>query len=488
MARRCVLGLRPRNEGGSVTPYPIASATKANFRDGVSKYPLVGDWFPGTTTGAGTTTTVVDSGLSGIGDNEFQEWFCLAGSDAGAPGEYRIVDSFTASTLTLRTANSVAVGNDNAYFLYRLRPDWYTWAWNTIRTDLYPLIYRPITGHIAQIDSTNAGRTVIGMPRNMRDAWRVYIRGIKHINDEFGSALSGYTQDAGTWVTSSGTLTSDSDVDADAIRRVGSITDGYIRFRFEGTTDHATNFRTIRATFRRLDSDNYLAVEGLNSQILIQKKDGGTFSNLGTAASVTLTSGTSYEVEILYLGTSIRVWVDGNLVRQETLTGENLKYLDGVDAGFEEDRGGSPGTALAIDSWSWYDCHLGEYELDDWTADPGSQTITFPYIVPTGHLIGVEGAAPITALTDDTEGSAGAGTLASDTTATLEVQTTDPAWGGLILLAGAAEVLRTGMSFARSVQERTWYEANLREAEKRLLLAKEIHSMPRPHRRAVNRD
>src|SRR3990167_10081800 len=199
--------------------YGIASATPANFRQAVAQHPLVGDWMPGLTTGAGTTTTVIDSGLSGWGDNEFQEWYLLGGADAGAPGEYRTVESFTASTLTLRTVSSTAVGNDNTYYLHKFRPDWYSLAGNEARRKLFPLVHRRVTGYIIP----RSGSRVYGLPRNMEKAFRISTSGLLVSGDAFRRVASttdpgnSLIETTGSWGVIGERLYSVSDADADLV-------------------------------------------------------------------------------------------------------------------------------------------------------------------------------------------------------------------------------------------------------------------------------
>ena len=468
--------------------HTLPSATPANFRQAVAQHPLVGDWMPGHTTGAGTTTTVVDSGLSGWGDNEFQEWYALAGADAGSPGQYRTVDSFTASTLTLRTAMTNAVGNDNDYYLHRFRPDWYTLAGNVARRSLYPLIYRQVTGFIVPRTST-----VYGLPRNMRAVGRVFsvsAAGLLVKGDKFDRAASttepgpGWIETAGNWGVIGERLYSQTDADADLVTLDVEIKDGVIEYTLTGTTNHDTVYRTPALLFRimedylgAIDTANCLVVRLLGTGALayvdLRKRDGGTETSLATGTQVTV-NGTYYTTRVMFSGTRIRVFVDDIELINYELLGADTKYLEGQRTGIRLDKAGSPGTDARVDNIYAY--AMRDYgDVTDWRQQ--GTALTFTHTPSPVHLLAVEGGAVLSALPAATDSSAGAGALTSDTTAVWEILTTDPVWE-LLVTQGAAELHRIAGSFARSGTDRDYHEQQASRADALLFGLRETHRQP----------
>lgn len=456
-------------------PSLVASATKANVRQAVAQHPLVGDWWPGTSTGAGTTTTIVDSGLSGWGDNEFQEWYALQGSGGGAPGEYRIVDSFTASTLTLRTANSVALGNTQAYYLHRYRPDWYTLACNTAIRKLYPSLFRPVTGFLYQPNTSNYLGSGFSLPRNMTEVHRVYRGGILVDVDEFTRADStttpggSWTVGAGTWGISNNRLYSVSDADNDYLYRDFTTKDQYIRAVVRGTLNHASVYSVPQILFRFASIYNTLVLELRNGSADLRRiypdlaAGSGTESSL-TTATVTTANDTEYRVEIRVIGNRVIVWLDGVAIIDYALTGENVNYAENTNVGIRLNKAGSPATAAAVNDIAVFDTSSGEYPVEDWTVDQMKEFISFQHRLSPAHLIAVDGRALLSTLAADTAGSAGAGTIASDTTATLQIATTDAEWE-LLIEQTASELHRIAIGFANNEQDRAYHAARANEAE-----------------------
>lgn len=144
------------------------STTLAGLREGVSK--LNNDWWEGTTTSAGTTTTLVDTSIVDRPITPHAGEFAILSSGDYA-GESRKVESFDDTTTTVNRAFT-ATGNGVTYELHRVDPDAYTEALNWARIDAYP--------HVCQVlDNTtiytqeNVSRYTI--PSSIADVRQVYL-------------------------------------------------------------------------------------------------------------------------------------------------------------------------------------------------------------------------------------------------------------------------------------------------------------------------
>lgn len=461
-------------------PVYVATATPADYRQAVAQHPLVNDWFPGTSTGAGTTTTIVDSGLSGWGDNEFQEWYALQGSGGGAPGEWRTVDSFTGSTLTLRTANSVSLGNAKAYNLHKHRPDWYTMAGNTALRKLDRLVYRPVRGALLVPQYSQVAVTSASLPRNMRRATRIYSAGWLVLNDPFtrGNATTpgnGWSPTVGAWGITSNRLYCVSDTDGDLMVRDFIAKDVFIQSTVVATFANGSPDLVFRGSAN--DATNYLVVVLTATTVALKKVDASAADSTLQSATGTFTTSVDHVVRIHAIGTRVLVWVDDVLYIDYQLLAGDVKYAEYTYAGFRLRRTGA--SAAGWDDYSIFSCTSGEMDLSDWSQDHMSEVVTFDHYLDPYDLLLVDGQALASAMPAATYSSAGAGTLASDTTAVMEIATTDPAWE-LLVTQGVAELMRLARSAARSDSDRAYYDNQLREAEMLLVKLRETHRMPSP--------
>lgn len=414
-------------------PTPVPTATKAQARRDLSN--RIGDWWAGTfsSSGNGGGTTAVDSSLIGYGDDYQNSKFLLLGSGSYA-GQWRRVADFTDASGTFTTVNAYGgqVASGVTYEVHNIRPDLFTAAVNEAVRLAYPAIFRPVLCYGGLI--ADSSRSVYAVPHGMRDVLRVSIeeadsnKGDDDFDrdDSTSTAGSSYTAVAGTWGISSDKLYSVSDANADLLIRDTGVADGIWQARIQGTLNHASTYRSPALVFRYTDSSNYLAVRLLNGAVDLRRVSGGSESSLATA-SVTTADGTDYVLRVMATGARIRVFLDETEVLQHELAGANAKYLGYTSCGFRLDKGGSPATAAR---WADYRMRslVGLVDRTDWEQDAGGRTLSFgrtgaglPYLT-TGRLIVVEGRSPLTPLAEDTTW----GTLASDSTATLEIERTDP--------------------------------------------------------------
>lgn len=413
-------------------PTPIATTTKATARKHLSQ--RANDWWNPSTTSSGNAggTTAVFSSLVGYGDDYFKDWWVLQTSGANA-GEWRRVESFTDSsgTVTVVNAFTAQVASGVTFELHKFRPDHYTFALNEGSVQAYPAVCRPITGFALAGD-----RDWYPTPRNMRDIVRVlYDADAPQESDTFtrddstSTAGSDYTAASGdTFGISSNRLYSVSDADGDLLIADNVETaDGVFSARVTGTLNSATDYRSPALVFRYLDASNYLVVRLLNSAVALRKVDGGSESSLTTAATTTA-NGTDYTLRVWAAGNWVRVFVDGVELINYELTGANTKYLDYEGAGFRLDKGGSPGTAAR---WDDYRVHKAGnlVPLSDFEQATDRRTFRVGALGPrpglgTDHLLIIEGRALLAQVAEDTT----YGTLATDSTAVLEIETSDPAW------------------------------------------------------------
>ena len=119
----------------------MATRTRVQLRQRLSE--AQNDWFTGATTGAGSTTTLVDTSLAQIskGDDDFcLNWFVLVTEAAHAAlGDVRQVTSYVESTntVTVNRAFTATTGTSMDYELHRIDPTQKHNAINAALRELY---------------------------------------------------------------------------------------------------------------------------------------------------------------------------------------------------------------------------------------------------------------------------------------------------------------------------------------------------------------
>ena len=119
----------------------MPTRTRVQLRQRLSE--AQNDWFTGATTGAGSTTTLVDTSLAQIskGDNDFcLNWYVLVTEAAhGALGDVRQVTSYVESTntITVNRAFTATTGTSMDYELHRIDPTQKHNAINAALRELY---------------------------------------------------------------------------------------------------------------------------------------------------------------------------------------------------------------------------------------------------------------------------------------------------------------------------------------------------------------
>lgn len=450
-------------------PTAIASATPANFRRDLAF--LLGTWRPGTTTAAGSTTSAVDSSLAGDSPDEFVGRYLAMTSGPAAVNWRRIIAGpDSTGQLDIDRAYGAATGSGDSYEIHLFRPDLYTMACNEAirRAFADGAIYAVETDYLLGKSS----RKWYGLPPSMTKVFRVLIdpRSEK-IDDKFDRAASTttpggrWTVGSGTWGITSESLYNVSNTNGHYVHQDPDLSDGVIWTRLLGTLNSATDYSTALFAFRvmedrngDIDFNNYLSVQLVNSSLVLYRTFNGTTTALNTVTGLTTADNTWYEIRILFVGNHIRVWVDDVERISYRLTGENLRYLDGKRVAIVHARGVNPTYPLRVDN---YRVHAisNPYEINDWEVDYDQSFLRFDLrgyhsSISDDALIILEGGRPLTTLPVATTW----GNLPLDTTATLEIETTDPAWE-LLLWYGAAALYEQAAQRAvgLSAQERQEY-------------------------------
>ena len=484
-------------------PYPLASATKQQWRRAVAD--ILNDNWQGAFTTVTSTTVLLDTALNGYGPNWFQEWYLLiTDTDAAATGEFRIVDSFSGSTLTLRTALSsttdLTAGATGTYELHKYNPRWYTTALAIAIQKTFALVYRPITGFLAQPDSTTGVSSVFSFPRNMLRIWNVALVGLLKVRDSFNRAASAsspggswvagtlsasivYSAGGSTWgITGLATpgggdpgeqLYSATNIARDIITYPIDLKDGYISASLYAANTYLELCFRIRENYAgTIVGTEMLRLRLTTTALTLRKYDAGTDSELATA-TVTATASIDQPVAVQFFGRTVLVWHAGVLVISHELSDANLKYLEYTGLGILVR---TADTTSRVDDFAAFSL-LPEMRVFDWEQDELSQKLTIHNALSQNYLLQVDGGSLLSALAADTNRGDN-GTIASDTTATLEIQTTDPAWQ-LLTHQGALEVLRMAYQNAHSDGERGYYGGLLGDMQKRVDALQRL-SMPKP--------
>ncbi|GEM_PF-4885076 len=425
-------------------PYTIASATKRNFRNALSFQ--CGDDCPITATSAGNAggTTAVFSGLIGRPVSSIENRYLLLNSGTNA-GEWRPITTFApaSGTITVSKAFGAQVASAVTAELHVIPPHLFSKAGNEAIYKAGTAVYRQVEGHILpdSVDDWYA------MPRGMRTVQQILRTGSSVVKDLFDRADSttnpgtGWVETAGNWGVISERLYAQSDADADFLTRDVALKDGYIRATLRSDTT-ASHYRCPALAFRiredyagTVDTTACLLVRLLNGEVDLRKNDAGTETSLATSTQ-TVTEAVDYLVEILYVGSRIRVWLDGVEVISYQLLGTDLKYTQYPQVGIRWDKAGTPTVTARVDDYYAYNLAY-TLPFTDWEQQADSLSIRIPaqgnkYPL-SGELLLVQGMGVLTEMAADTTYD----TIASDTAAVMEIQTTDPAWQKLIAHAKA---------------------------------------------------
>lgn len=473
-------------------PTPIATVTKATIRADAAG----ADRLPGTTTSGGSSTTAIDSGLATYQPDFFRGKYLLLTSGAFS-GQWRLITDFTSSsgTITVAPAFGGTVATSVTYEVYAIRPDLFTLAANRAVQMLYPHIHKPELDYIIASKSS-----VYGVPRGMRDVRQVILGSVPALLDRFDRADS-TTSIGGSWVATTDTwgITSErgysvTDADGGLITYDADMQDGAVSAVVRGTLNSGATYRSPVLVFRLLEdrtgaipaaaSRDYLLVRMLNAVVDLRKVDAGTESSVTTAVATT-SDGVDYRLRVLFEGTRVRVFIDDVQLIDYELLGLNLKYLDGVQVGIRWDKGGAPATAARVDDYRAYHLDFGNRLLHhDWRQSADRRTMQFGAIgrfsgVGIDRLLRVEGTELLTLLAADTT----YGTLATDSTATLEITTTEPAYQ-LFVQGVRAELYEYAQDPSWNQNLETIPVYQQLEAKQRLMVdaMKRTHGMPLPQR------
>lgn len=423
----------------------LPTVTKATARELLAR--RVGDWAPRavTTTGNAGGTTARFAALAGYGDDHLNNKWGLQADGANA-GKFAQVSDFNGTTgeVTFLTSLGAQIVSGVTFAFHNLPPSDFTQAWNEAVHPAYPAVYRLVDGYVLAV----AGVDVYATPRNVHDIvslrydeFTSEVADDPFTRDDSASTASttghDYTAVAGTWGIASNKLYSVSDADANLLVRAVGQSDLLLEARVSGTLASGSVYRSPALVFRYSDSSNYLLVRLLNGAAQLMKVEGGAATTLSTG-TVPTADGTDYDLRVLAVGPWVRVFGDGVELISHLLLGGDAKFAAYTSAGFRLDKAGSPATAAR---WDNYRVHkIGPLvDLHDWEQDPDRRTFRLGAVgaspsLTTDRLIVVSGRAPLSQFSGDTP----FGTLVSDSTAVLEIATTDPAWSLALDYAEAA--------------------------------------------------
>ena len=398
----------------------------------------------GTMTAAGNAggTTAIDADLTAYQVDFFRGKYLLLTSGS-ASGQWRRISDFASGSGTFTVvpqygtaASPIQVVSGVTFEVHSIRPDLWTIGANRAIRALYPIVHRPLFAFLVPL----AERSWYDIPL-ARDVHAVYYAGPREVKDLFDRANS-TTEPGNNWTNTSGTagITSErlywpTATNGNHVTRDIVLHDGFVRAIIRGTLNSGTDYDVPALTFRvfedrngAIDTNNYLIVRMLNAVVDLRKVDGGTESSLTTAATTT-SDATDYLLQVQFSGPWIRVWVDGTLLLNYELTGLNLKYAQhagqpggGGRVGIRQDTAGAPATASRVDDYYAY--HINLHAAPDWTQEGAGNLFRLGQRLSDAYALYVEGKGSLSTLADD----ATEGTLASDTTATLEIETSDPSW------------------------------------------------------------
>ncbi len=470
-------------------PYPLANLTPRAIRVDVAS--IIGDDLPLETTSGGTSTTAIFSSLIGTPLAYIQNKHLLI-EEGEEDSEWRVASNFAPATgtITVRNAYSGAIASAMSAHLHEFSPHLYVAAINEASAMLSLAVTRPILYHHFVRDP--GWQRSIALPRDMERVLRVLEDGevSEAMRDYIDRPDSGVTAGPlwratiGQWGVSSDAIYCVSDTNNDMVETATDTfaQNGIIQAVVRGDTTAAA-FRVITLQFRKEDDTNYLGVNMVNGALNLIKVDGGTESTLATVA-MTTTENVDYVVRIMFDGPRIRVWVDDRELLNHELLGQNLQYLGYREdtgetyhrVGFRLDKTGSPSLAATATVVRNYFVHrlVTQGERMDWERSPDRKmirlnTMNRGHSLSEGRLIWVEGIAPLSEISAPVFEE-----LVNDTTVTVQIERTDPAyqvltnWAAYLVLDKASNITSTGDPAKRAEYTQ--------RAERQLMKAQELRA------------
>jgi len=402
------------------------------------------------TTGSGSTTSAVIAALSGIGSDYVLDMPWGLCNDGNNAGEFRRATGLSATTVSFANAYTNTVASGVSMEFYPYPPNLYSEAIDQAIRKLNAQngkVYRLVNSHIIPHSERKLNSSgYYSLPRNMVRVFEISMMGRRRLRDLFDRADS-TTEPGNSWVETSGNLgISNEQLYQPSLSNGAHITrdlnmkDGVIEATLRGILNSGSTYCSPALTFRiaedrngDIDTDDYLVVRLLNAVVDLRKlTDGASESSLTTAAQTTADS-TDYVVRVQLRGANIRIWVDDVELINYDLLGLNLKYTENPRVGIRWDVGGSPSNVARVRSYYAFGAEaLGIWP--DWSQDGDNTALVIPRngnAAPTG-LLYLQGRAPLTTLTAD-----GVDSIDSDTTAKVEITTTDQAYECLLEQARA---------------------------------------------------
>lgn len=151
-----------------------------------------------------------------------------------------------------------------------------------------------------------------------------------------GNANTGqaWSSDSGTWGILSNKSYCVSDTDGNTTTSEALSTSDYsVSCTITGQTVTAADRRIIGLCFRGLDSINILRARIMQGAIALQKFDAGVITALASSAFSDV-DGVAYTYRVLCQGNNVKVFVDGTLYIDFTLSGGDVKYAAYTKVGF----------------------------------------------------------------------------------------------------------------------------------------------------------
>lgn len=401
----------------------------------------------GTTSGAGSTTTAVDSGHAGWGDDYYKDRYILLTSGTYS-GHYRPVSGYTSSSGTFTWLRALAGGSGSSvtYEVYPFDPTWYTQALReaALKVQLRPLRWTwapklPLDqGHARYVHSLpDVFRSVRTL---RRDATSTEV-----VDDDFTRADAStpggvWANGVGTWGISGNKLYCVSDTDLDVVVQSSDpqLYDGYMSALVEGTYGAAgADFRVPSLVFRYLDSNDFLTCGLVNlsgtDSLVLSRMVAGSSTTIASAA-VALTDARQYQVAVRWVGSHVEAWVDGAQYLDVTLSETERKYYAGGNVGVYLAKNGTPGSNITfVDDFRAHRISDTVSVMGEWHFDKPDLMLDRWY--SDAVLLHAAGSGPFSTVAIDTTD----GQLTSDTTAVIEcaADSEDPVWELLMSYATA---------------------------------------------------
>ena len=433
-------------------PFPYANLSKRTLRHYVAQ--AIGDYLPLTTSSAGNVggTTEVFASLINDPIATLQNRYIVLESGTN-DGEWRVVQAFVpaSGTITVRRAHTGQVASGVTAVMHEYSPANYSLALSEAVRAVYPAAFRTFLHH-AFIRQPGIQRT-IGLPRGM-DRVRTVREDVfasTKIHDYFDltTLRSWWAQQVGAFGFTLGSVYCTTDNDGDllvATPYVGmAMLNGVIETSVRGDTTNGAS-RTLATVFRMTsDFTNALAVRLINDTVQLRKLDNGTWSTL-TSAAVTTTEDVNYLLRVMFDGAWVSVWVDNVQLIQYQLLGTDTKYAGETESstptfggfGLRLEKTGAPSLGVTSTRADHFFAHeiVGTMERNDWRMSQDLRQIELNvrgrgWLVREERMLWLDGTSFLSSVAAD-----GNESLTSDSTAIVEIETTDPSFDILIQHAG----------------------------------------------------